>query len=320
MIDFRYHVVSLAAALLALAIGIVLGSGPLRTALVSSLTDESDQLRQELAQARAETADQELQGAVGRDFVDQASGVLLADGLKDRNIAIVRVFAPDEAEVTGMRDRLVDAGATVTASLTIEPAWLDDQQASFRAAFAAEIADNVVGVDATVAPDKVIAHALAQALVPTEADAAAGPNDIADPTSGADRAAVLLSLLKEADFVSGTITGKVDAVLIVAGTGPIDDDVHAAQSEVIAELAGILDAYESGTVVASGVATSTDIPTAIRSSSVLTANVSTVTEAMNYFGHFTVALAMEKEIQGTSGKYGYGKGLVLFPSPAAGAG
>ena len=43
MIDFRYHVVSLAAALMALAIGIVLGSGPLRTALVSSLTDETDQ-------------------------------------------------------------------------------------------------------------------------------------------------------------------------------------------------------------------------------------------------------------------------------------
>jgi len=315
MIDFRYHVVSLVAALLALAIGIVLGSGPLRTALVSSLTDESDQLRQELADARAETADQELQGAVGRDFVDQASGVLLADALADRNIAIIRVFEPDEADVTGMRDRLVDAGATVTASLAIEPAWLDDQQASFRAAFAAEIADNVVGIDATVAPDKVIAHALAQALVPTESEAAAGPNDIADPTTAADRATVLLNLLKEADFVSGTITGPVDAVLIVTGDGPEDDDVRAAQSEVIAQTAGILDAYEKGTVVAAGQASQVSVPSAIRSSSVLAANVSTVTEAMNYFGHFTVALAMAKEISGESDRYGYGEDLVLFPEP-----
>ncbi len=315
MIDFRYHVVSLVAALFALAIGVVLGSGPLRTALVSSLTDESDQLRQELIDARAATADQALQGAIGRDFVDQASGVLLNGALTDRNIAIIRAFAPDEVDVTGMRDRLVDAGATVTANLTIEPAWLDDQQASFRAAFAAEIADNVVGIDSTVAPDKVIAHALAQALVPTESEAAAGPNDIADPTTAADRSTVLLNLLKEADFVSGTVTGPVDAVLIITGPGPEDDDIHAAQSEVLAQMAGILDAYEKGTVIAAGVASQTDVPTAVRSSSVLNANVSTVTEAMNYFGHFTVALAMATEISGTSGRYGYGADLVLFPEP-----
>ena len=187
MIDFRYHVVSLAAALLALAIGIVLGSGPLRTALVSQLSDESDQLRQELADAQEETQKEQLQGAVGRDFVDQASTVLLGESLKDQRIAIIRVFEPEEAEVTGMRDRIVAAGGTISASLTIEPAWLDDGQASFRAAFAAQIADNVVGVDATVAPDKVMAHALAQALVPTDSEAAAGPNDIADPTTAAER-------------------------------------------------------------------------------------------------------------------------------------
>jgi hypothetical protein len=317
MIDFRYHVVSLAAALMALAIGIVLGSGPLRTALVSSLTDETDQLRQELADAKAQTAAEELQGAVGRDFVDQAAGVLLADSLKDRNIAIIRVFSPDEAEVTGTRDRLVQAGATVTGNLTIEPAWLDDGQAAFRAAFAAQIADSVVGVDAAVAPDKVMAHALAQALIPTDSNVAAGPNDVADPTTSADRATLLLNLLKDADFVTGTVTGPVEGVLIIAGPGPANDDLHAAQSETMAELAGILDAYDKGTVIASGAASAVDIPTAIRSSSLLHANVTTVTESMNYFGRFTVALAVAKELTGTASSYGYGQDLTLYPGPVA---
>jgi hypothetical protein len=317
MIDFRYHVVSLAAALMALAIGIVLGSGPLRTALVSSLTDETDQLRQELADAKAQTAAEQLQGAVGRDFVDQAAPILLADSLKGRSIAIVRVFSPDEADVTGTRDRLVEAGATVTGNVTIEDAWLDDGQSAFRAAFAAQIADSVVGVDATLAPEKVMAHALAQALVPTESAVAVGPNDVADPTTAADRATLLLNLLKDADFVTGTITGPVDGVLIIAGPGPDDDDLHAAQSETMAELAGILDAYDKGTVVASGAAAPDDIPTAIGSSSLLHANVTTVTESMNYFGHFTTALAMAKELTGTAASYGYGENLTLFPGPVA---
>ena len=317
MIDFRYHVVSLAAALMALAIGIVLGSGPLRTALVSSLSDETDQLRQELADAKAQTAAEELQGAVGRDFVDEAASVLLADSLKDRKIAIILVFAPDEAEVTGTRDRLVEAGATVTGNLTIEPSWIDEAQAAFRAAFAAQIADSVVGVDATVAPEKVMAHALAQALVPTESTVAAGPNDIVDPTTAADRATLLLNLLKDADFVSGTVTGSVDGVLIIAGSGPEDDDLHAAQSETMAELAGVLDAYDKGTVIASGAAAPEDIPMAIRSSSLLHANVTTVTESMNYFGRFAIALAMAKELTGTASSYGYGEDLTLYPGPVA---
>lgn len=313
MIDFRYHLVSLVAAFLALAVGIVLGSGPLRTAFISQLTDETEELRQSLAEAQAETALERLQGEVGREFVNQASVELLGESLKGQNVAIVRVFEPAEADVMGIRDRLVAAGATVTANVTIEPAWLDDETAAFRAAFAAEIADNVVGVDATLAPDKVIAHALAQALVPTEVDEAAGPDDVVDPTTAADRATVLLNLLKDADFVSGTVTGSVDAVLLITGAGPEDEDLHAAQSETIAELAGILDAYDDGTVVASGIAVPVDVPTAIRSSALLHANVTTVTDSMNYFGHFTVALAVAKEIGGEAAGYGYGEGLSLYP-------
>jgi hypothetical protein len=317
MIDFRYHVVSLAAAFLALAVGIVLGSGPLRTALVSSLTDKTAQLQQQLSDAQAQTAAEQLQGAVGRDFVDQASAVLLGDALKDRNIAIVRVFSPDEAEVTGLRDRIVAAGGTVTANLTIEPAWLDDTQASFRASFAAEIAGTAVGVDNAMAPDTVLAHALAQSLVPTEAQASAGPNDIADPTTAASRAVVLLNLLKGANFATGTITGSVDAVLFITGSGAANQDVRAAQSATIAELAGIVDTYDKGTVVASGPSAPEDVPSAIRSSAVLHASVTTVTEAMNYYGHFTVALAIAKELGGQVGDYGYGEGLKLYPGPLA---
>ncbi|HBO53687.1 MAG TPA: copper transporter, partial [Janibacter terrae] len=47
MIDFRYHLVSLAAVLIALSIGIVLGAGPLNDNIGSTLSGEVTKLRQE---------------------------------------------------------------------------------------------------------------------------------------------------------------------------------------------------------------------------------------------------------------------------------
>jgi hypothetical protein len=47
VIDFRYHLVSLVSVFLALAVGIVLGAGPLRENLGDQLTKQVDALRKE---------------------------------------------------------------------------------------------------------------------------------------------------------------------------------------------------------------------------------------------------------------------------------
>jgi len=44
VIDFRYHLVSIAAVFLALAVGIVLGSGPLKDDISGFLEDRTAQL------------------------------------------------------------------------------------------------------------------------------------------------------------------------------------------------------------------------------------------------------------------------------------
>ena len=45
MIDFRYHLVSLVSVFLALAVGIVLGAGPLKEPIGESLQSQVDALR-----------------------------------------------------------------------------------------------------------------------------------------------------------------------------------------------------------------------------------------------------------------------------------
>ena len=54
MIDFRYHVVSLVSVFLALAVGIVLGAGPLNEGISTGITDQVKQLTTEKNQLRTE--------------------------------------------------------------------------------------------------------------------------------------------------------------------------------------------------------------------------------------------------------------------------
>ena len=57
MIDFRYHLVCIVSIFLALAVGIVLGAGPLQGELGDTLTNEVAGLRQDKAQLNAQLSD-----------------------------------------------------------------------------------------------------------------------------------------------------------------------------------------------------------------------------------------------------------------------
>src|SRR5699024_12625460 len=61
VISLRYHIVSIAAAFLALAVGVVLGSTALSGSLLSGLADERSQLADRVSDLRSEEHTSELQ-------------------------------------------------------------------------------------------------------------------------------------------------------------------------------------------------------------------------------------------------------------------
>ena len=71
MIDFRYHLVSIVAVFLALAVGIVLGSGPLDEQIQGALQTQTDDLRSQQNELRSQVADLEGQVAVGEEFAQE---------------------------------------------------------------------------------------------------------------------------------------------------------------------------------------------------------------------------------------------------------
>ena len=79
MIDFRYHLVSIVSIFMALAVGIVLGAGPLKEDIGNTLTSEVKNLRADKAALRSEL-DAAEKGTRARDeFTTASNRSLLAD-------------------------------------------------------------------------------------------------------------------------------------------------------------------------------------------------------------------------------------------------
>ncbi|WP_084126298.1 copper transporter [Demequina sp. NBRC 110054] len=300
MTSFRYHVVSLAAVFLALAIGIVLGSGPMRTALVQSLSDDVDTLEQQVDDAASEVETAQAEAEVGNAYAAELEAFLLADTLEGVDVALVSVSDPSDSRVESAREALVKAGATISADVTVEDAWTDSTQSTFRTALAEQLAGQVVDVDpSTTSSDRLLAHALAQSLVPTGDDS--------------DGSSVLLDLLKQADLVTGTITGSSTAIVVVSGDGGDDEDARAAASDTLAGVVGVLDGYVDGTVATQGGSATGDLASALRNVPD-TAQISTVTQVGTIYGRTAAALALVEQIAGGSGHYGAGSDGTLLPS------
>ena len=83
MIDFRYHIVSLIAVFLALAVGVVLGAGPLGGTFGEQLTAQVETLRQEKEALRIELEDARADNEDLVTFVDSAAAQLLPGTLTD---------------------------------------------------------------------------------------------------------------------------------------------------------------------------------------------------------------------------------------------
>ncbi len=89
MIDFRYHVVSLVSVFLALAVGVVLGAGPLRGQIANSLNASVEQLRDEKNQLRSDLTGAENAIANRDTFTDEVLPDLVAGRLAGRTVALV---------------------------------------------------------------------------------------------------------------------------------------------------------------------------------------------------------------------------------------
>jgi len=125
VIDFRYHLVSIVAVFLALAIGIVVGATALQPHALAVLERASSHEEQEITQAR--TKNSNLQNVINADqSLEQAlAPISLHNLLTGQKVVLVTAPGADPATISGITSALKQAGATVTGQAALQPAFFD---------------------------------------------------------------------------------------------------------------------------------------------------------------------------------------------------
>jgi len=133
MFTFRYHVASLAAVFLALAVGIVLGvaiSGRVSKAETTLKDDEIARLNSELQSVRAQASATKKQGFAASQLLVNAYPALMTDMLKNKRFALV-FLGPSDGNLESAVGRTLedaDAGADprmLALDVPVDPKSLD---------------------------------------------------------------------------------------------------------------------------------------------------------------------------------------------------
>ena len=125
MIDFRYHLVSIIAVFLALAIGIVVGSVALQPKLGNTLNNEVQKVAKENYALFARNSQLKQQVSADDAFAQAAEGTLLGHLLVGQQVVLVTAPGADAATVKGISSALTKADATVTGTVALTPQFFD---------------------------------------------------------------------------------------------------------------------------------------------------------------------------------------------------
>jgi Copper transport outer membrane protein, MctB len=203
VISLRYHIVSLVAVFLALALGIVVGSTVLQEGTVSVLRATSERVRQESERNSRENI--ALKQELGRlqSFGAAVLPELVRGRLQDRPVVLVDTDKVDSGVRDAVRKVLEDAGAEIDGQVTFADERLALGADADRAALGRLLTAN------GGAPE-----ALRGALVQRLAERLATP--AAMPQQDGQRAADLLTGLQDADFLADLSLRRP----LAAGTDP----------------------------------------------------------------------------------------------------
>jgi hypothetical protein len=321
VIDFRYHLVSIVAVFLALAIGIVLGSTELQGHTIDALNAASNSLRSQLNATSTQRDNYQALTSAGEQYLQTAEPKLLGRLLVGQRVVLVTEPGAQGSVVNGIKQAVTDANATVSGQVTLQPAFNDTSGAtqSSLSSINQSIAssDGIqlhAATDSQTADQQQAAQLIADAILEKTAS---------QSVLSAAQAQTLLAFYGQAGYLSVTGNPAVPAdratlaVLVTPQNAP-SDGTNDPANQVLLAIAQEFATASAATVVAGGTAGSAQPGSAIsvlRSSSVSGA-VSSVDDADMTLGQITVADALAIQLAGGKpNSYGISGASAVSPDP-----
>lgn len=307
MINLRFHIVSLVAVFLALAIGIAVGATVVDQGLVSQLNRDIDGFDRQLRE-RAETIKSlEAQLTVSEQFAAEGETRIIRGRLAAVPVLLVAAVGVDENVVAGVRTEMIAAGAALQGELRMAPrlALPDaaDLTAAREALGAASEREGTIRfllrqrvVDAVVKPTET--PSLASLAIAGFLDYRAA-DGVATPTvpvfAGGTRVIA----------VSGLSAAIADDVFLLPFLRALTADGVPRALAIEAVAPTVEGAQRSGSVFVS----------AIRDDPSLATRVSTIDDFDEFSGRVAAVFAAEDLGRNIVGAYGTGKGATrLLPA------
>ena len=308
MIDFRYHLVSLISVFLALAVGVVLGAGPLQNSLGTALNDQVTALRENRNATQAKLEQTETAVNERDSYITQAASGLLPGTLASKNGAMVLLPEAKAEDADAITTQLKNAGATVTGRVSLTSTWVDLSRENYRSTFSGQVQGHL---DSTTSKDAngILGEALAKAL-----------------TANDDSSRVLMDMLSVTADKSGTPFVSVDStptaaaeMIVVVGPRPQASSgkgatVEATPGQDPKAWAKALEgtAGRAPTVVVGAADGDDGVVSIIRSEK---AKVTTVDSVGQIAASVSTPLALASTRAGTIGHYGFDKGAEAVMPP-----
>lgn len=333
MIDFRYHLVSIVAVFLALAIGIVVGATQLKSVTVSTLDNQSRTERQQIGSLRNQNTGLQNQLRSAEQFAQASAPALLSGRLTGERAVLVTAPGADSAIATGVTSTLEQAGAKVTGQVALQPAFFGTSAQNETSlgqlahslappGFAPDAPPSQLASQTKIAAQQQAAQVIAAALVTQSVSTQA--TDIPDSSGiSATEANQILTGFAHQGFLqvslpsgSTTLQPATLAVVVIPSSPPQAGDSDPANLSLISVVYQLRVASRG--VVAAGPLSGSGAGSAI--DELINGNtgveVSSVDNADTELGQVMVAQACSSLLAGQKpAAYGVGTNVVPTPGP-----
>ncbi|MDV6013434.1 copper transporter [Haloechinothrix sp. LS1_15] len=298
MISLRYHIVSLAAAFLALAVGVVLGSSTLSGSLLSGLADNRDELAERVTELEAERSTLQARLAEADGFAASVGPRVVADRLDERSVVLFTTEDADSRHRDALVELIESSGAEVTGEVGLTGAFADPSKADRLVEIATRLQPSGAELPTSGGPGSLAGALLGQTLL---LDA-----DSAEEQSSSDERTAALTGLEEGGFVETSGDVEPAQLAVVLTGGDVDDGRAGDRAATVARFAAQLDRAGAGTVLAGseGSATGSGAIGVARADSTITDMLSTVDHVDTAAGRVVTVLALRRQLDGEAEQYG----------------
>ena len=200
MIDFRYHLVSLVAVFLALAVGIILGAGPLADPIGDTLTGQVDKLREDRNQLNEQLTQAQSEINVQDQTIEQFAPRIFNGFLQGVPVALVVLPDAEAEDVKAVNDIIATAGGSVSAQINLQDNFFAPAKQAYREALSSQLRQYLSDATRATTPESTLAAAIGQLVFMGQNDSLSGILtveetpliQVANPASQPARAAIIV--------------------------------------------------------------------------------------------------------------------------------